>query len=96
MTQVFNDVFYRWYIECHLGEVGTCKKNLLFAYYLATASIFEPEKSKERLAWTKTKILMEAIVSYFENEGSSAEHRRAFLGEFRKIGTNEDCANNMW
>lgn len=75
----------RWYTECHLEEFGTCKKNLLFAYYLAAVSTFEPEKSKERLAWAKTKILMETIVSYFENEGNSSENRRAFLHEFRNI-----------
>ncbi|KAL7172392.1 hypothetical protein ACSBR2_031980 [Camellia fascicularis] len=93
---------YRWYTECNLGEFGMNQRNLLLAYYLAAASIYEPERSKERAAWAKTATLVETIVSYFEEEGSSVEQRRAFLNEFINSGghhqldyvNNGSCSNN--
>ncbi|KAG2693657.1 hypothetical protein I3760_08G106500 [Carya illinoinensis] len=69
---------YRWYEECNLGEFGLSKRALLLGYFLATASIYEPERSRERLAWVKTTALVETITSYFDKE----EMRRAFLIEF--------------
>ncbi|KAL2527484.1 Terpene synthase 3 [Abeliophyllum distichum] len=55
------------------------ERNLLPAYYLAAASYFEPKKSKERLAWDKTTILMEAIATHF---GRNPIHKQAFVDEF--------------
>jgi len=59
---------FRWYSESRLGEFGLSKKDLLMAYYLASASIFEPERSQERLAWAKTTALLETITSYIRDE----------------------------
>ncbi len=69
----------RWYSDCNLGDFGLSRRTLLFAYFLAAASIFELKRSNERLAWVKTTALVEAITSYFDEE----ETRRAFLHEFR-------------
>ncbi|XP_022898168.1 ent-copalyl diphosphate synthase, chloroplastic-like isoform X2 [Olea europaea var. sylvestris] len=69
----------KWYTKYDLGEFGMSEGNLLLAYYLATASYFEPEKSKERLAWAKTTILMETIASYFDRKPI---HKKAFIDEF--------------
>ncbi|WJX78828.1 Gly-Xaa carboxypeptidase [Trifolium repens] len=58
----------RWYSESELEGFGLSKKNLLFAYYVAAASIFEPERSLERLAWTKTAALLHTLKSHFKDE----------------------------
>ncbi|KAH6796582.1 hypothetical protein C2S52_021136 [Perilla frutescens var. hirtella] len=46
---------YRWYGHCNLMEFGLSERRLLLAYYIAASSAFEPEKSRERLAWAKTR-----------------------------------------
>ncbi|KAG6700313.1 hypothetical protein I3842_08G106300 [Carya illinoinensis] len=71
---------YRWYEDCNLGEFGLSKRALLLGYFLAAASIYEPERSRERLAWVKTTALVETIASYVDKE----QMRRAFLNEFAK------------
>jgi hypothetical protein len=68
------------------------RKTLLFAYFLAAASIFEPERSNERLAWMKTTALVEAITSYFDEDGM----RAAFLHEFRNNADPQDCINRRY
>nr|QWQ79560.1 TPS2 [Juglans sigillata] len=80
------DTIQRWYEECNLGEFGFSKRALLLGYFLAAASIYEPERSRERLAWVKTTALVETIASYFDKE----EMRRAFLNEFAKNNTPRD------
>ena len=40
------------------------KEKLLSAYFLAAASIFEPERSSERLGWTRTAVLVDAVSAY--------------------------------
>jgi len=74
----FDDICIRWYSESRLVEFGMNRKSLLLAYFLAAASIFEPEKSHVRLAWAKTAILLETITSYV----SDAETRETFMKKF--------------
>ena len=64
------------------GEVDLSEESLLHAYYVAAASIFEPEKSNERLSWAKTAILMQAITSHFNHNQLSTEQKRVFIHEF--------------
>ncbi|KAG7970545.1 hypothetical protein I3843_07G089500 [Carya illinoinensis] len=73
------DIIQKWYSECNLGDFGVSRRTTLFVYFLAAASIFEPERSKERLAWAKTTALVEAIACHFREK----EMRTAFLHEFR-------------
>jgi len=82
-------MIHRWYSECNLGEFGLSRRTLLFAYFLASSSIFEPKRSIERLAWTKTTALVEAITYYFDEK----EMRRDFLQEFRNYSNTRDCIN---
>ncbi|RXI02760.1 hypothetical protein DVH24_002838 [Malus domestica] len=79
---------YRWYAECKLENYGLSRRSLLMAYFVAAASIFEPERANERLAWAKTASLIETIGSHFK-EGTS--QRKAFVHEFktRKVNTNK-------
>ncbi|TKY62444.1 Ent-copalyl diphosphate synthase [Spatholobus suberectus] len=68
----------RWYLEAGLEGFGLSKRSLLFAYFIAAASIFEPERSRERLAWAKTAALLETLRSYIKDE----ETRGAFVDLF--------------
>jgi ent-copalyl diphosphate synthase len=79
-------MIHRWYSECNLEDFGLSRRTLLFAYFLASSSIFEPEKSIERITWTKTTALVEAISYYFDEE----EMRRDFLQEFRNSNNTLD------
>ncbi|KAL0401010.1 UNVERIFIED_CONTAM: Peregrinol diphosphate synthase TPS1, chloroplastic [Sesamum latifolium] len=72
-----------WYENSNLQELGITQKDVLVAYFLATASAFEPERSKERNAWTKSRIISKIITSYFNRETTSSEEKAAFLAEFR-------------
>ncbi|XP_034915015.1 LOW QUALITY PROTEIN: ent-copalyl diphosphate synthase 1-like [Populus alba] len=75
--------FQKWYEECNLRDFGISRKTLLYSYFVAAASVFEPERSNERLAWAKTAILLEMIHSYFhEDSDSSGARRRTFVHEF--------------
>ncbi|KAJ6709031.1 ENT-COPALYL DIPHOSPHATE SYNTHASE CHLOROPLASTIC [Salix koriyanagi] len=75
--------FQKWYEECSLRDLGISRKTLLYSYFLAAASVFEPERSNERLAWAKTTILLEIIHSYFhQDNGNCGAQRRAFVHEF--------------
>ncbi|CAI8614208.1 unnamed protein product [Vicia faba] len=81
----------RWYLESELEGLGLSKKSLLYAYFVAAANIFEPDRSLERLAWAKTAALIRTLKSYFEN----VETRDAFveqLNEFITRGNN----SNKW
>ncbi|KAB1204166.1 hypothetical protein CJ030_MR8G025874 [Morella rubra] len=78
------DSIQKWYSERNLEDLGLSRRTLLFAYFLAAASIFESERSNERIAWVKTAALIEAITSHFQEK----ESRRAFLFEFRNHSSN--------
>ncbi|KAA8543243.1 hypothetical protein F0562_021262 [Nyssa sinensis] len=88
------DSMQQWFVDCNLGQFGMSQRRLMFAYYLATASIFEPERAKERLAWSKTSVLVEMIVSYFDKEETSSEPRRAFISQLINSNNMLDYGNN--
>ncbi|KAK4741552.1 hypothetical protein SAY87_025140 [Trapa incisa] len=88
------DNIQRWYTESETGELGMSRKALLFAYFVAAASIFEPERAGKRLAWAKTLALVETIDSFFGPEGSSSRHQRqAFVHEFQSTAGASDYVN---
>ncbi|XP_073151654.1 ent-copalyl diphosphate synthase 1 [Henckelia pumila] len=72
----------KWYRDCSLGEFGLSERSLLLSYFIAAASVFEPENSQVRLAWAKTSILMETIASHFDGQQLSEEQKHAFIDEF--------------
>lgn len=78
----------RWYEEWKLRDYGLSKTSLLEAYFVAAASIFEPERANERLAWAKTASLVETITSYFNNGASDGD--KAFVDEFRNLSNMQD------
>ncbi|KAI7747801.1 hypothetical protein M8C21_010824, partial [Ambrosia artemisiifolia] len=100
MHKVSNNVYLRmakldynncqalWYVDFGIKQFGTRDDTrLLVAYYLAAASIYEPERSKERESWTKTTILVDTISEFFDSPQLSKEDRRAFVDEFRDKST---------
>ncbi|XP_027351053.1 ent-copalyl diphosphate synthase, chloroplastic-like [Abrus precatorius] len=68
----------RWYSESGLEGFGLSKRSVLFAYFVAAASIFESERSRERLAWAKTLALLETLRSFIKDK----ETRTAFVERF--------------
>lgn len=74
---------YRWYSECGLEELGLSREKLLLGYFVAAASIFEPERSQERFAWVKTSALIEAIKSNYHDQ----QQRKDFVHEFNNTTT---------
>ncbi|KAL0389499.1 UNVERIFIED_CONTAM: (-)-kolavenyl diphosphate synthase TPS28, chloroplastic [Sesamum calycinum] len=83
----------KWYRNCNLAEFGLSESRLLVAYYIAAASVFEPERSKERLAWAKTSILMETIASHPDLQQLSREQKRDFVNIFEQYGCILNYAN---
>ncbi|CAK9167358.1 unnamed protein product [Ilex paraguariensis] len=73
----------KWYGDSNLGQFGISQRSLLFAYFLATASVFEPEGANVRLAWAKTNTMIAPIKSYLDRERTSKEQRIAFFHDFR-------------
>ncbi|XP_047983355.1 copalyl diphosphate synthase 2, chloroplastic-like [Salvia hispanica] len=84
-----------WYHKSSVSEFGISKRDLLRAYFLAAATIFEPERTQERLVWTKTQIVSRMITSFL-NHGTtlSLEQKTQtghnFDGLDEIIGTMED------
>nr|AHW04046.1 diterpene synthase TPS1 [Plectranthus barbatus] len=72
-----------WYESCNMEEFGISRKELLVAYFLATASIFELERANERIAWAKSQIISTIIASFFNNQNTSPEDKLAFLTDFK-------------
>ncbi|KAL5860226.1 hypothetical protein ACOSQ4_001522 [Xanthoceras sorbifolium] len=83
------DTMQKWYAENKLDNFGTSRRALLLAYFVASASIYEPERWQERMAWAKTAVLTETIASYFDSQNDSSKQRRAaFVNEFRNSTSN--------
>ncbi|XVF80434.1 hypothetical protein PTKIN_Ptkin15bG0072600 [Pterospermum kingtungense] len=74
-----------WYSEMRLGDFGVSRRSLLLTYFLAVASIFEPERTQERLAWAKTAFLVETIASSFKNGTKSTALRKAFVHAYTSV-----------
>ncbi|KAI4349509.1 hypothetical protein L6164_010091 [Bauhinia variegata] len=74
----------RWYSESRLEKFGLSKESLVFCYFMAAATIFEAERSNERLAWAKTAALTQTMTSYLDNQHS----RLVFVDKFRNYYSN--------
>lgn len=83
-------LIHRWYRNNKLDEFAVSEKNLLLAYFLAAASIFERERSNERLGWAKSSILVEIVSSYLNKDLISYEQRRSFTHGLRNITSGLD------
>ncbi|KAJ0691801.1 putative ent-copalyl diphosphate synthase [Helianthus annuus] len=90
MHQLEWNSIQQWYVEFGIKQFGTSDlTSPLVAYYLAATSIFEPERSKERVSWAKTAILIDVISKFFDSPQLSIDDRQAFVDEFRKKSTSK-------
>ncbi|KAL9430942.1 hypothetical protein AB3S75_026186 [Citrus x aurantiifolia] len=87
------DSLQKWYAACKLDKFGMTRRALLLAYFVASASIYEPARWEERIAWAKTAVLVETITSYFDKQKDSCKQRRAFVHEFRNCISAWDYIN---
>ncbi|KAL8503851.1 hypothetical protein ACS0TY_022537 [Phlomoides rotata] len=71
-----------WYESSNVEEFGISKKEVLLAFFLAAATVFEPERTRERIVWVKTQIISTIIKSFFNNETTSLEQRNNILTRF--------------
>ncbi|KAL1225101.1 Ent-copalyl diphosphate synthase [Cardamine amara subsp. amara] len=85
------DTFQKWYEENKLNECGVSRSELLECYYLAAATIFDSERSHERMVWAKSSVLVKAIFSSF---GESSDSRRSFFDQFHKYIANARRSNH--
>ncbi|KAF5196667.1 Copalyl diphosphate synthase [Thalictrum thalictroides] len=94
--QVEWDDIQKWYTKNNLGEYGVTDKTLLRTFFVAAASIFEPERSNERIAWTKTALIVEAISSYFKD--TTKEQRMDFFinNGTLDIDNNNNLRKSSW
>ncbi|XP_009783120.1 copal-8-ol diphosphate hydratase, chloroplastic-like isoform X1 [Nicotiana sylvestris] len=76
-------IMQEWYEKCNFQHFGISKKYLLVSYFLAAASTFEVEKSRERLAWAKSRIICKMITSYFNEEATDWTTRNSLLMELK-------------
>nr|G3CCC0.1 RecName: Full=Copal-8-ol diphosphate hydratase, chloroplastic; AltName: Full=8-hydroxy-copalyl diphosphate synthase; Flags: Precursor [Nicotiana tabacum]CCD33018.1 8-hydroxy-copalyl diphosphate synthase [Nicotiana tabacum] len=76
-------IMQEWFEKCNFQQFGISKKYLLVSYFLAAASIFEVEKSRERLAWAKSRIICKMITSYYNDEATTWTTRNSLLMEFK-------------
>ncbi|CAA3008867.1 Copal-8-ol diphosphate hydratase [Olea europaea subsp. europaea] len=74
-----------WYGNFKLQELGISKKDLLLAYFLAAANIFEPDRSNVRLAWAKSQIIIRLMTFYFTRESNTLEERIDLLLKFKNF-----------
>ncbi|KAD4584469.1 hypothetical protein E3N88_22070 [Mikania micrantha] len=88
MHQLEWNTIQQWYVDFGINQFGTSDMaSHLVSFYLAAASIFEPERSMERIAWAKTSILVDTIYKYFDAQPLSKKDRKAFVDEFRNKTT---------
>lgn len=69
-------------MEHGLEKFGITERRNLHAYFIAMANIFEPERSIERLAWAKSRILVEVIRACFGKDRFSLKQKRKFVEDF--------------
>ncbi|KAI3806002.1 hypothetical protein L1987_21891 [Smallanthus sonchifolius] len=88
----------QWYVDFSIEQFKTRNAtSLLVSYYLAAASIFEPERCNERIVWAKTTVLVDTISSFFESSHLSKEDRVAFVDEFRnKSSSRKHLKSEPW
>lgn len=80
-----------WYEESRLHECGVCRNGLLECFYLAAATIFEEDRSDERMAWAKSSVLVKAISSSF---GESSDSRVSLFDQFHNARRSDHHFND--
>ncbi|CAM0871455.1 unnamed protein product [Alopecurus aequalis] len=69
----------KWFNESDLEYFQVAPKDVLSAYFLATASIFEPSRAIERIAWTMVSVLANTISTHVRHNLSVKKRMVQFL-----------------
>ncbi|MED6199780.1 Gly-Xaa carboxypeptidase [Stylosanthes scabra] len=80
----------RWHSEIGLEEFGVSKERVLQTYFVAAASIFEPQRWLERLAWTKPTTLIVAFKFHIKDD---VEAKRVILKQFNYCINKHDSSS---
>ncbi|CAN6232114.1 unnamed protein product [Urochloa humidicola] len=81
----------KWCEENNIELHGVTPDSALRTYFLAAASIFEPDRAAERLAWARTAVLAEAISRRWRRgaNASSDNRREGAPNELHNHGLDE-------
>ncbi|XP_047051207.1 syn-copalyl diphosphate synthase, chloroplastic-like [Lolium rigidum] len=66
---------------CNRKNLAVSPKSVLQAYFLAAASIFEPDRATERLGWARTAVLADAVSSHLRGSASADSTREGFIAK---------------
>lgn len=77
---IIYQIINRWY--AHLKIFESLDRRVLWSYYEAAASIFEPERRNERISWAKTVVMLNIITSFFARPQLTNADMKAFADEF--------------
>ncbi|CAM0957483.1 unnamed protein product [Alopecurus aequalis] len=69
----------RWFTENGLEAFGVTSEDVLRTYFLAAASIFEPGRATERLAWARVSVLANIISKYLRSDSSCNKMLEQFM-----------------
>ncbi|KAF0933696.1 hypothetical protein E2562_019187 [Oryza meyeriana var. granulata] len=69
----------KWFVENDLEAFGVTPEDVLRAYFLAAACIFEPNRATERLAWARVSVLANTISRHFYNDMPSMKRMERFV-----------------
>ncbi|WVZ74938.1 hypothetical protein U9M48_023052 [Paspalum notatum var. saurae] len=78
----------KWYDRNNLQAYGVAPESALMAYFLAAASIYEPDRVAERLTWARTAMLAEAISGYLQCNAGSDTKRERLIAKLENHGSN--------
>jgi ent-copalyl diphosphate synthase len=70
---------FRWFTENGLEAFGVTSGDILRTYFMAAASIFEPSRATERLAWARVSVLANIISKYLRSDSSGNKVLEQFM-----------------
>lgn len=91
----------KWFTENGLEAFGVTSGDVLKTYFLAAASIFEPNRATERLAWARVSVLANVISKYLRSDSSGNKvveqfmHGSLYEGETAVSGLNGDAKEEI-
>lgn len=68
----------KWFAENGLEAFGVAREDILRAYFLAAACIFEPTRATERLSWARVSVLANIISKYLGSNSSGKKMMERF------------------
>ncbi|KAH9310980.1 hypothetical protein KI387_026015, partial [Taxus chinensis] len=63
----------KWFIEAKFGNLHFARQKLVYCYFSVVSTLFSPEMSAARIAWTKNAVLTTVIDDFYDVGGSIAE-----------------------